>query len=138
MGFESNLPAMKKAIERQQEVILESIGSFIDGDAVRRCPKREHGGGNLQNSIKYVVDKRKKLVTVGTPVEYAIWVEKGTGEFASNGMGRKGGWFYVDDMGIGHFTLGMKPQPFLTPALEENLGKIKKIAKGVKFKHGIT
>ena len=109
MGFESNLPAMKKAIEKQQIDILKAIGLFIDGEAVLRVPVLT---GNLRSSITHKVNAGNKSVVLGTPVEYAIFVEKGTGKSVA--------------------------QPFLTPAVEDNINKIKGIAKGVKFKHGIT
>jgi hypothetical protein len=32
--------------------------------------------------------------TVGNPLENSIWEEFGTGEYALNGDGRKGGWWY--------------------------------------------
>lgn len=47
--------------------------------------------------------------TIGSPMENAIWEEFGTGEYALNGDGRKGGWFYVDEKGDGHFTHGKHP-----------------------------
>lgn len=51
--------------------------------------------------------------TVGSPMENAIWEEFGTGEYALNGDGRKGGWFYKDESGVGHFTYGKHPRrPF--------------------------
>ena len=51
--------------------------------------------------------------TIGSSVENAIWEEFGTGEYALNGDGRKGGWFYVDEKGDGHFTHGKHPRrPF--------------------------
>lgn len=50
---------------------------------------------------------------VGSPMENAIWEEFGTGEYALNGDGRKGGWFYEDEEGVGHFTHGKHPRrPF--------------------------
>lgn len=50
---------------------------------------------------------------VGNPLQNAIWEEFGTGEYALNGDGRKGGWFYVDEEGKGHFTYGKHPRrPF--------------------------
>ena len=50
---------------------------------------------------------------VGSPMENAIWEEFGTGEYALNGNGRQGGWFYKDEKGVGHFTHGKKPRrPF--------------------------
>jgi len=109
MGFESNLPAMKKAIEKQQIDILKAIGLFIDGEAVLRVPVDT---GNLRSSITHKVNAGNKSVVLGTPVEYAIFVEKGTGKSVA--------------------------QPFLTPAVEDNINKIKGIAKAVKLVHGIT
>lgn len=51
--------------------------------------------------------------TVGNPLENAIWEELGTGDYALNGDGRKDGWFYVDEEGVGHFTHGKHPRrPF--------------------------
>lgn len=50
---------------------------------------------------------------VGSTVENSIWEEFGTGEYALHGNGRKGGWFYEDEYGVGHFTHGKKPRrPF--------------------------
>lgn len=48
--------------------------------------------------------------TVGNTEENSIWEEFGTGDYALNGNGRKGGWFYVDEKGKGHFTHGKHPR----------------------------
>lgn len=51
--------------------------------------------------------------TVGSPLQNAIWEEFGTGEYALNGDGRKGGWSYRDDEGVWHHTYGKHPRrPF--------------------------
>ena len=51
--------------------------------------------------------------TVGSAYMNAVYEEFGTGEYALNGDGRKGGWFYVDERGNGHFTYGKHPRrPF--------------------------
>jgi hypothetical protein len=65
--------------------------------------------GQTKNAWAHVVDEGKKEATVGNPLENSIWEEFGTGEFALEGNGRKGGWVYVDDEGKGHFTYGKKP-----------------------------
>ena len=88
-----------------------------------------------QKKSIYVVDKKDKAVRIGSDAEYAIFVEKGTGIYAAEG--RQTPWFYVDDMGVGHFTHGMKAQPFLTPAAEDNINKIDEIVKKVKFAYGV-
>jgi HK97 gp10 family phage protein len=87
--------------------------------------------GNLRGSIHHKVYRNELIVRIGTPVEYAPYIEFGTGELAENGQGRKGGWFYVDEKGNKHFTFGNKPQPFLRPALLENKNKIDSIFKGL-------
>lgn len=48
--------------------------------------------------------------TVGSPLQNAIWEEFGTGEYALNGDGRKGGWSYRDERGDWHHTMGKHPR----------------------------
>ncbi len=50
---------------------------------------------NLHGSWKHVVNESKMEATVGNPMELAIWMELGTGEYALEGKGRKGYWVYV-------------------------------------------
>lgn len=65
--------------------------------------------GKTRQSWRYVVDEQKLEGIVGSDMENAIWEEFGTGEYALNGNGRKGGWRYVDEKGQGHFTKGKRP-----------------------------
>lgn len=65
--------------------------------------------GQTKNAWAYKVDENNLEATIGNPLENAIWEEFGTGEYALHGDGRKGGWFYVDDKGEGHFTHGKTP-----------------------------
>lgn len=65
--------------------------------------------GKTKGSYQYRVDEEKLEGYVGSNYENAIWEEFGTGEYALNGNGRKGGWFYVDEKGVGHFAHGKKP-----------------------------
>ena len=68
--------------------------------------------GKTKNSWTHDVSGSDSEVvgTVGSPEENAIWEEFGTGDYALHNNGRKGGWFYVDEMGKGHFTHGKKPR----------------------------
>ena len=71
--------------------------------------------GQLKNSWTHHVKSSgdEYTATIGSPLENAIWEEFGTGEHALNGNGRKGGWFYKDEKGKGHFTHGKKARrPF--------------------------
>lgn len=67
------------------------------------------GTGQLKNSWDYKVDKNKLEATIGSPLENAIWEEFGTGEYALNDDGRKGGWYYQDEKGNWHHTYGKTP-----------------------------
>ena len=120
-----------------EEKALEAVGMFIDGEAVLRCPVGRYSngmvGGNLRSSLTYKVNTKKHMVTNGTAAAYAIYVEKGTGIYAENGQGRKTPWVYQDSTGKWHRTRGMRAQPFLAPAAEDNLDAIKSIVKAVKF-----
>ena len=88
--------------------------------------------GALANSIQSQIEETGDDVVgiVFTPLEYAPYVEYGTGLFAENGNGRSDvPWVYVDDEGKGHTTSGQHPQPYMRPALIENREKIKNILK---------
>lgn len=114
---------IKKITERVYDA-LELSGKLVEDSAKLLCPVDT---GNLRDSITHKLVREVNEVRIGTPIEYAPYIEFGTGEFAENGQGRKGGWFYVDDKGNKHFTLGNKPQPFLRPALYENKKNINRI-----------
>lgn len=66
--------------------------------------------GRTRQSWRYAVDEEKLEGYVASDSENAVWEEFGTGEYALNGNGRKGGWWYVDEKGIRHFTRGKRPQ----------------------------
>lgn len=98
--------------------------ALVERSAKQNAPK---GIGELSRSITSKVDTiDDELVgIVFTPLEYAPYVEFGTGLFAESGNGRKDvPWNYKDDEGNWHSTSGMKPQPYLRPALQDNREKI--------------
>lgn len=101
---------------------------LVEGQAVALAAVHT---ARLRNSIDYVVDEAELIGYVGTNVEYAIYVEMGTGEFAENGMGRKGGWVYQDPSGEWFFTWGQEPQPYLRPAFRKNKSEIEALAKEI-------
>jgi HK97 gp10 family phage protein len=119
----------KEVLENIRGKILDALevsGALVEGSAKDIVPVDT---GNLKGSIVHKVNESDLSVTIGTNVEYAPYIEFGTGEFAEGGKGRKGGWVYIDEKGNKHFTLGNKPQPFLRPALLENKENILKIFK---------
>lgn len=102
--------------------------ALVERSAKQNAPKDT---GALRNSITSRVEKSGGDIVgvVYTPLEYAPYVEYGTGLFAEEG-GRKTPWAYQDDEGNWHKTNGQKPQPFLRPALNDNRKKIIEIIEG--------
>lgn len=124
--------------------IIESIGNIADvqkleqlmGQAcaiVERTAKEKapKDTGALRRSITSKVEVIDDSITgiVYTPLEYAPYIEYGTGLFAEEGGRIDVPWNYQDDKGVWHSTSGQKPQPYLRPALEENREKINRLFK---------
>jgi len=98
MNFKSNKTQVKAALQQAKERTLEGVGVFLDGEATTRCAVDT---GNLRGSINHSVNTAEGSVTIGTPVEYGIYVEKG--------------------------TYKMQAQPFLEPAIIGNYPRIKQL-----------
>ena len=124
MKFVDNSEAAKRELERAVIRGLIKASMLVEGQAVLLAPVDK---GGLRDSIGYKVDESELVAYVGTNCEYAIYVEFGTGEFAENGNGRKGGWVYKTPNGEVHFTYGMPPQPYLRPAFRQNQKAIRDI-----------
>lgn len=105
------LEAMHDAVLRA----LERCGSEAEGYAKDLAPVDT---GNLRNSITYRVDEDEPAAYIGTNVEYAPYVELGTGKYAEGG--RPTPWVYQDDNGKWHWTAGNPAQPFLKPAVADH------------------
>lgn len=105
--MEDNSDEVKDAFRRTAIAWLhEACGELTS--AVRNNQRVRTG--RTRQSWRYVVDEAKLEGYVASDAENAVYEEFGTGEYALNGNGRKGGWFYRDERGIGHFTRGKKPQ----------------------------
>lgn len=109
---------MKKACALVVRVAAHDIPAPKDTGALRRSL-----------TFKTLVEGNNVTGIVFTPLEYAPYVEYGTGLFAEKG-GRKDAWTYQDDAGNWHTTNGQKPQPFLRPALAQSRTDIARILKG--------
>ncbi len=100
--------------------------ALVERTAKQTAPKDT---GALRNSIQSEVqiDGLDVKGVIFSPLEYAPYIEYGTGLFAEEN-GRKTPWSYEDEeTGERIFTRGQKPQPYLRPALFENKEKITKI-----------
>lgn len=130
------IEGLERLTERLESLLdAESLKSamgqacaVVERSAKINAPK---GTGELRRSITSRVEQVGDLVEgiVYTPLEYAPYVEFGTGLFAENGGRTDVPWCYQDDEGEWHTTSGQHPQPFMRPALNENREVIKRILK---------
>lgn len=111
------------------EQALGKACAIVERSARQKAHKKT---GDLRRSIKSKVESRAENLKgiVYTPLEYAPYVEYGTGLFAENGGREDVPWRYKDDKGKWHSTSGQEPQPFMRPALDENREEILRILKG--------
>ena len=89
--FENFSIQCKGALEEAVNQFLEEAASEVQSQAQRNSDFSK----DLKGTWKHVVDESKKEATVGHPMQLAIWMEMGTGEYALNKDGRKGYWVYV-------------------------------------------
>ena len=129
-GIEEVLINLDKVIdEKQLRTAIGKACAIVERSAKQNAPK---GSGELRRSITSKIEKEGNDIVgiVYTPLEYAPYVEFGTGLFAEEGNGRKDvPWHYKDDKGEWHTTSGMHPHPFMRPALNDNREQITKIVK---------
>lgn len=123
-------------LENTESIVkgIELGCAAVERDAKKKAPKNT---GELKRSITSKVENEGRQVVgeVFTPLEYAPYVEYGTGLFAEKGGRKDVPWHYMDEKGEWHSTNGQRPQPFMRPALQENRERILEYIKaGVKFK----
>ena len=121
-----------RRMEQTGPEILELIGLKAEGYAKKLCPVGTpestgvpgYRGGTLRNSITHRVDG--KVLSVGSNVHYAPYVELGTGphfepppEWMQNNAER----------GRGVGAAYVKPRPYIRPAIEQHKAEYEQIAK---------
>lgn len=94
---------------------LERVGEQAEGYAKDLAPVDT---GQLRNSISHAVDESEPAAYIGTNLEYAPYVELGTGQY--NPQGRPTPWVYQDAKSDWHWTKGNPAQPFLAPAVKDH------------------
>lgn len=118
----------KKMDPETAKAAMGKACAVVEAAAKEKAPK---GTGELRRSITSEVQDIGGEVqgVVFTPLEYAPYVEYGTGLFAVNGGRTDVPWSYKDDKGEWHTTSGQHPQPYMRPALDENRELIIRIFK---------
>lgn len=142
-SFEELLSKIQNLGGSIEEGIFKGVGHYvskIQADAKRNCTVDT---GHLRNSIhtKVKYEKEEIVGTVGTNLEYALYVELGTGPVGAkspkllpphiNPKYKTQGWYYKAKEGI-RYTKGQIAKPFLYPAFKVNESKAKDyIKKGI-------
>lgn len=114
------------AVERAKKRGLEACGSNAETYAKDECPVDT---GNLRNSITYQLDG-DNAVQIGTDVDYAMFVELGTGHYSLLGGGtQKDSWVYMAEDGSFHVAHPMQPRQFIKPAVADHGDEFENLIK---------
>lgn len=120
-------PMVLEAFEEACLRALERCGKQAEDFAKDLVPTDT---GNLKNNITHLVDEAEPAAYIGTDVEYAGYVEFGTGCYSSIGGGTpKSHWAYMGDDGEWHIGKPRQPKPFLKPAVANHVGTYRNIFK---------
>ena len=134
IDIKDNSRKILDALNAQKYEALEAIGLAAEGFAkanLTNFPRVDTG--RLRNSVSHA--RNEDVEYIGTNVEYAPYVELGTGIYAEDNDGNAGGgrtdvpWFYKDENGVGHLTKGMKPSHFLKKAVSDHKKELIQIAE---------
>lgn len=104
--FEDYTIKVQNAIDDKINAALEECAGELESQVKRNT---RVDTGKTKNSFQHKVVDSEHVAYIGSNYENAIWEEFGTGEYALQGNGRKGGWVYKDAKGNWHKTTGKKP-----------------------------
>lgn len=109
---------VKKKLNEKALIFLEESKDILASQSARNSPRKTSALAQsfLNDSV---ADDKSFTAYIGSTLEYAIWQEFGTGEYALEGNGRKGGWCYKDPSdGKIKFTRGTRPKRMLYNAYQ--------------------
>lgn len=129
-GLEEVVGRIEKIVdEAEVNKALAKCCALVERSAKMNAPK---GIGELRRSITSKVENLEGIVY--TPLEYAPYVEYGTGLYAEEGGRQDVPWRYKDDEGEWHTTSGQHPQPYMRPALDDNREQIIRLLREALLK----
>lgn len=121
---------LSRGIEQQVMIAMQDTGEAICNGMKDRLTKAGHiDTGALRDSIRSeTVKNGNEIVTLiyadaKSPegVQYAEFIELGSGAAHGREGGRVGTWRYKDRNGKWHTTDGMDADPFIEPSVEDNI-----------------
>lgn len=112
-------------VDKAMQTGMKHATAVVQASAKAGCPVDL---GQLRASImrSHEVAIHSIIGKVGTNVEYAPYVEFGTGIHTTKGTGRQTPWSFQMPDGNWVTTRGQRPQPYLYPALTSNRKEILK------------
>lgn len=146
---ESNLQVVTQKLKSALLAFLEEAGAEVESQAVMNTPVSE---GQLKGDWNHIVEDDEYKVTIGNTSQHAIWMEYGTGEYAIEGNGRKGGWYIpIGNGGVSEataqkygwkivygkdgqqfaYTKGARPRRMLFNAMQDMAGDIQSRANDI-------
>ena len=128
-GLEEVVGALESLADiKKMESAVGKACALVERSAKQKAPKDT---GALRRSIASRVERNGENIVgvVYTPLEYAPYIEYGTGLFAKSGGRSDVPWHYQDDTGKWWSTSGQHPKPFMGPALNDNREKILRILR---------
>jgi hypothetical protein len=135
--FHDHTEKVKDAIESLALSALDEAAGELTSRVKQNTKVRT---GKTKNSWEYATgnDGDNFMAVIGSNYENAIWEEFGTGEYALNGNGRKGGWAYEDPAtGERIWTRGKRPRRAFHNAYTSMKDKIVKFIQD-RFKGGLS
>lgn len=104
--FRDNRENVKERMRQCAIAWLYEASGELSGQTARNQRVRT---GRTKGSWRNIVDEGRMEAYAASDAMNAVYEEFGTGEYALDGNGRKGGWWYKDEKGKFHFTRGKKP-----------------------------
>lgn len=133
--FIDNTDKFLQELERKERKFAEQAGMLIESAAKKNITEftyqgKNHPGyvdtGRTRGSIShtYTVSDDEIVLYIGSNTEYFVWLEIGSGIYASDGKGRKSPWMYTDRNGETHWTSGIRPSHSLQRAISDNVNTL--------------
>ena len=121
--FEDYTIKVRGVIDDRINAVLEECAGELESQIKRNS---RVDTGKTKNSFQHKMSGSgdRHEVQIGSSDENAIWEEFGTGEYALQGNGRKGGWVYKDAKGAWYHTYGKRPSRAFWNAFNSTKGKI--------------
>lgn len=124
-GLDDIIGALSDVVDDINDAVRRGVeigGKIIQSECKAQCPVDT---GELRDSITEQTSggNLSYVSEIGPTADYGIYVEMGTGIYATGGAGRQDPWRYQDAHGQWHTTRGQPPQPYMEPGFEAAKGE---------------